>query len=300
MIKITKLTILIFVFATVLLAADNPFVSEKPSKKLAESIQYPVFVQKILSKIAPIQHKLTKRLTKLTLELKNKKSKKTFFIIIFISFIYGMIHALGPGHGKTITFFYFLSKQAEIKKGIIAGNLIAFLHAGSAIIIVLTLYLIIRQSYLTAFEDLGRIIKLISYALIALIGLFLSIRAFVRLKKEKTLQGDSITYNPADSKSILPIAIAIGIVPCPGAVIILLFSIAMGVLKIGIILTFFMALGMAITISSVGVMTIFTRQGVLKLVSSKNKLRNILQMIIEITSSLLILFLGVILFLVNF
>ena len=296
--------ILGFIFQPVLFAGDNPFVSADPDKKAVKVVRYPGFVQKIMIKIVPLQQKLNSKLAKLTYEIKKTGSKKAFFIIIFISFFYGIIHALGPGHGKTITFSYFLSKQADIKKGIIVGSLIAFLHVFSALIIVLILYLIVQQAYLISFENLSRTIKLISYALIALIGLFLLIKAFIdlgkfidlRKRKKNSVSEEDIAYSKINTKNIIPIAFAIGMIPCPGAVIILLFSISMDVLKIGIISTFSMAVGMAVTISLVGILTIVSKRGVLKFIAGKSKVRDVFQVSTQIFGSLFILFLGIILF----
>ena len=288
--------ILVFAFYSTLLAGDNPLVSKEPDKKVVKSIRYPAPVQKILNKIVPLQRKLNRQMVRLTREIKDTHSKRALFIIVIISFIYGIIHALGPGHGKTITFSYFLLKRANIRKGIIIGNLIAFLHVGSALIIVLILYLIVKRAYLTSFEDLSRIIKLISYALITLIGLFLLIKTFVDLRKKNSSQEDGIFYNQMDTRSMILPIIAVGMIPCPGAVIILLFSISMDVLKIGIILALIMALGMAVTISSVGVLTIIVKQGVLKFVSGRNRVGDIFQAATGIIGSLLILLLGAFLF----
>ncbi|MBA7658346.1 hypothetical protein ES703_66296 [subsurface metagenome] len=183
-------------------------------------------------------------------------------------------------------------KKANISQGIIVGNLIAFLHAISALIIVVTLYFIVKKAFLTSFEDLRRIIRVISYTLIILIGLFLLLKTLVDLSKKKSLQKNSIIYEQVNMKSMLPLVLAIGMIPCPGAVIILLFSISMGVLKIGIMLTLIMALGMAVTISAVGVLTIITKQGVLRFVFRQSKVRNIFQVTSGILGSLLILFFG--------
>lgn len=288
--------ILVFSFQPVLFARDNPFISKEPDEGIVRSVQPPAFIQKVLIKITPLQHKLSRRLTQLTREIKDTHSKRALVVVIFISFLYGLIHALGPGHGKTITFSYFLARQANIKKGIIVGNLIAFLHVVSASIIVLILYLIVKKMYLSTFEDLSRTIKLMSYALIALIGLFLLIATFIDLRKRKSFGESNISYNQRDTKDIIPVAFAVGMVPCPGAVIILLFSISMDVLEIGIILIFIMALGMAVTISSVGILTIITKQSVLRFISGKGKMRNIFQATTRIIGSLLILFLGTLLF----
>ena len=293
---ILTVLILVFAFCSTSLAGDNPLISKEPDKKVVKSIRYPAPIQKILNKIAPLQHKLNRQMVRLTREIKDTHSKKALFIIVLISFIYGTIHALGPGHGKTITFSYFLLKKADIRKGIIIGNLIAFLHVGSALIIVLILYLIVKRAYLTSFEDISRIIKLISYALIALIGLFLLIKTFVDLRRKKGRQEDGISYDQMDTRSMIFPIIAVGMIPCPGAVIILLFSISIDMLKIGIILALIMALGMAVTISSVGVLTIIAKRGVLKFASGRNRVGDIFQAATGIIGSLLILLLGAFLF----
>ena len=300
--KIVGPTIIIAILLSAFIAfsADNPFVSKKSGKKVAPFIHYPVFVQKIMNKIAPMQHEFRNKLNILIHQLKNRRSKKTLLLILLISFIYGVIHALAPGHGKILTVSYFLSRQAHITKGILAGNIIAFLHAGSAIIVVLTLYFIVKQSYLISFEGIQRIITLVSYGLIAVLGLFLSLKALHNLKRRNSQDDNSFLYNNAGNKNLLLVAFAIGMVPCPAAVIILLFSIALDILNIGIILTLFMALGMAFTISSVGVATIFAKQSILKFFSSRDKTRNTVQKYTEFSGSLLILFLGVFLFIISF
>ncbi|MCK4532231.1 hypothetical protein KAU39_00465 [bacterium] len=293
-----------FIFQPVLFAGDNPFVSGSPDTKAVKAVRYPGFMQKIMIKIVPLQQKLSAKLTKLIREIKNTGSGRALCIIILISFLYGFIHALGPGHGKTITFSYFLAKQADIKKGIIVGSLIAFLHVFSALVIVLILYLIVQQAYLISFENLSRTIKLISYALIALIGLFLLIKAFIdlgkfidlRKRKKNSVLEEDISYSKINTKNIIPVAFAVGMIPCPGAVIILLFSISMDVLKVGVISIFSMAMGMAVTISLVGVLTIVSKRGVLKFIAGKSKVRDIFQISTQIFGSLFILFLGIILF----
>ncbi len=282
---------------TVAFAAENPLISGKGEQKPAKSIGYPLIVQYVINKITPVQYSLRNRLTQLTNDIKNTKSKKTLLILIGIALIYGIIHAVGPGHGKTISFSYFLSNNGDVKKGIMLGNLIAFLQVGSAILIVVILYFIIKQSYLVAFEDFRRVIKLISYSLIALIGIFLTFRAFGNLRKRKFLKTDA-DFQGNDG-NIIPIAISIGMVPCPAAVIVLLFSLSMDILKVGIILTLFMAMGMGITISLVGVLTITIRKNISKVFLGKGAKKAIFQTIAEFTGALLVFVLGVILFIVN-
>jgi ABC-type nickel/cobalt efflux system permease component RcnA len=287
---------ILFASQSPIFAGDNPFISEEAPKKRAVSIRYPVFIQKMLSKIAPLQHRLNKALVAFTREIKETRSKKSLFILIFVAFTYGIIHALGPGHWKTITWAYFQSKQANITKGIIVGNTIAFLHAASALVIVLGLQFVARQAVLTSFEEVSRTVQLVSYALIAMIGLFLLIRTCRNLRRGKDHPENSLSYEDTEPKNMIPVAIAVGLIPCPGAVIILLFSSAMGVLKLGVLLTLMMALGMGITISSVAVLTIITKRGVLKCVSGKPRVIAGFQAVTEIAGSAFIFLLGLFLF----
>lgn len=290
--------ILIAVLAaqSLLFAQDNPFISKKPEKSVEKRIQYPNFIQTFMRQISVLQHKINQKIIELSKQIKEKKSPKSILIILFITFIYGMVHALGPGHGKTVTFSYFLSERAEVKKGIMVGTLIGFLHAGSALILVLILYFIIQQSFLRPIEDLSRIIKLISYALITAIGLFLLLKATIALWRKEKNAGKSTYENSVTTKGIIPFAIAVGMIPCTGAVIVLLFSISMGILGIGIISTLCMASGMATTISLVGVSTILAKKGVTKFIINRPKMNTILQTTLSIIGALLLTLLGILLF----
>ena len=287
---------ILFASQSPIFAGDNPFISEEAPQKRIVSIRYPVFIQKMLNKITPLQHRLNKALVALTREIKETRSKKSLSIVIVIAFIYGVIHALGPGHGKTITWSYFLSKQAHITKGIVLGNAIAFLHAASALVIVFSLQLLARQAVLTSFEAISRTVQLVSYALIAMIGLFLLIRTCRNLRRKKDHPGNSLSYEDAKPRNMIPVAIGVGLIPCPGAVIILLFSSAMGVLKLGVLLTLMMALGMGVTISSVAVLTIVAKRGVLKFVSGKPGVIVGFQAATGIAGSAFIFLLGLFLF----
>lgn len=271
-------------------AQDNPFTAEKPKK----GMRYPVFIQKIIRQISTLQRQLTKEITKLAKEIKEQRSLKPIILILMLTFIFGMVHALGPGHGKTITFSYFIAERASIRKGILVGSLIGFLHALSALALVLVLYFIVRQVFISQVEDFGRIIKLISYSFITAIGIFLLIKAIVGIVKKKESQSEE--QRITNVRSIIPFAIAVGLTPCTGAVIILLFSISMGILSLGIISTFCMALGMATTISIVGIIAILAKNSLTRIFKASTKISMILQFVLSITGAVLIALLGLLLF----
>ncbi len=290
--RIVKTVILLVLMCGIvnIAIADNPLIS---GKKKRHTPKYPAIVSYVINKITPVQYQLRKNITGLVNDLKDKKSSKTLLILICIAFMYGLIHALGPGHGKIITFSYFLSKKSSVSKGIFLGNLIAFLQVSSAILIVGIIYFIIKKTFLTTFEDIRRILQLMSYALISLMGIFLFSKYFYKHKKESGMKLDG------DSSNIIPIAVSIGVVPCPAAVIILLFSISVDMLMIGVILSLFMAAGMAFTISCVGISSIIARNNIGKIFSENENVNEKIHMYAGLIGSFFIFLIGTVLFVIN-
>ncbi len=74
------------------------------------------------------------------------------FILLGISFIYGMIHALGPGHGKSLAFSYFASNKSSYLKAFWISQASAFVHIIGALILVL-ISVFILQSMLNNFVN---------------------------------------------------------------------------------------------------------------------------------------------------
>jgi ABC-type nickel/cobalt efflux system permease component RcnA len=213
-----------------------------------------------------------------------------------VAFFYGIVHAAGPGHGKVVVFSYFMSQRASIRKGILLGNLISFCHAVSGVIIVVTLYFVIKAAYLSSFETISQNIKLASYSLVLGIGLVLFVKSLSNIKKRAPLppeQGNPT--RPSDHKGLLPLALAVGMVPCPGVVIIMLFALSFNLLAIGLMMSFIMALGMAATISFAGLLSILGQEGLLKALSGNERARRLVQEVLTIFGSLLVIGLGTLL-----
>lgn len=271
-------------------ARDNPFVSKKAPKK---EVTLPAFASKCFAKIALWQHQLNEKLTEHVKRLKANRTWDTLLPLILISFLYGIIHAAGPGHGKVVVFSYFFSHRSSVKKGLLLGNLISLFHAASGVTIVLVLYFFIKAAYLSSFEAISQKIKLVSYSLIVMIGLTLLISSIFGMKNNSSPFPEAdATDTPSDGKGILPLALAIGVVPCPGVVIIMLFALSFNLLFTGLMMSLIMALGMAVTISVAGLMSILGQEGLLKSFSRNQKAQNFIQKGLTVFGSLLILGFG--------
>lgn len=226
---------------------------------------------KFLKKQREINQKITHHLN----ELKNEKKPFVFWIVLALAFLYGMIHAIGPGHGKLIVLSYFTAHEAKWKSGILMGFQIAFMHALSAVIVVLLVNNIAKHVFAGSPSKEMLIIKLISYGAITLMGFFMLWQARIRSKKQAF--ENEIEATDKDKKSQWLLSLSIGLIPCTGALLILFYAMAKQMLFIGIMIVFFMALGIAVTLSIIGVACILTKQNITRFTASKkqNKLISI-------------------------
>jgi nickel/cobalt exporter len=248
-------------------SAENPFMSTKSVEETRKGLHYPAFIQKFIQNIGALQRRLNRRMTELGRELKTGENPHAIFILVAFAFVYGIVHALGPGHGKTVAGSYFLSKKATVGNGILLGFLIAIVHAVSAITVVLVLYFILKRGIGASLEHYSRVVKLVSAVAIMMIGIFLLIR---RIFGKRKSQAEGMDHGHRQTRSILLIAFAVGIVPCPGAVLILLFSMNLDIIVYGIVLAFVMSLGMALTISVTCCAVIVAKEGIFRTAAGRS------------------------------
>ncbi len=290
--KITLLLLIpFFFFPAFIYAADNPFVNQPEKKKAVKKVKYPALIRKIFNAVSAAQHKLNRKLTELSRRVK-AGDVKAIFSLLFFSFIFGLLHAIGPGHGKFISFSFFLSKKAKMLKGIFVGTAIAFIHTLSAVVMVLGIYFIVKQAYLSSFERFSRFIKIISFSMISIIGGYMLISAILSIRKKASNKSGTGDIQELSMKEMLSVIIPIGIIPCPGAAIILLFFLSLDLVWLGVVSAFFVALGMAVIISLVCLLTILAKKGALKAFGGHGKGMKTFESVTEIISSMLIILVG--------
>jgi len=277
-------------------AADNPFLTapkKEEQKVTPQRSFYPAIMQKAFSTLSQAQRRLHEKISGFARQLKKDPSIKIIVLLFAVAFLYGVIHALGPGHGKAFAVSYFISEKADVKKGAILGNLIAFIHVGTSVVLVLIIYSVVRSTVLNHVEDTTRTISLISYALITLIGLTL---LFLRIKNKTHHSPHDYSHgeglSTGSNKSIISVALAAGIVPCPGTIMLLIFSMSLGMLLLGILLALAIAAGMAVTISLAGIAAILSRRLLLDVILKTQNMRLILANGMEFAGCIAIVLLG--------
>lgn len=220
------------------------------------------------------------------------------FAMVSVSFLYGIFHAIGPGHGKAIITTYLLSHEDQLKRGISLSFLSAFAQGVSAIILVEGMVGLIGWTRTEAKEAVP-VLEMFSFGCIALMGLVLMKRAtngFIeryRQSKRSNLLHDLASHHEmkdicftcghlhAPSAEMLQISkgwrdavaivFSVGMRPCTGSVLVLIFAEIVGFRWAGIGSIFAISLGTAITVSALATLAIHFRKIALRLVEKQGR-----------------------------
>jgi ABC-type nickel/cobalt efflux system permease component RcnA len=94
------------------------------------------------------------------------------WILVGLSFAYGVFHAAGPGHGKAVISSYMLANEVALRRGIMLSFVSAFLQALTAIVVMALVFLVLRGTAVSM-TDATWFLEVASYALITLFGAWL-------------------------------------------------------------------------------------------------------------------------------
>ena len=219
--------------------------------------------QQAMHAFIQLQRQVNRALTDSVADLKDGHSLSGILIGIGIAFLYGVFHAVGPGHGKAVVVSYFISRPATMRRCVAMGAQIAVFHVISAVTIVIALHWILQRSFSTPVDQL-QFLKVASYGTITAIGIGMLVGAFRRRSPTHAActacahGHDHGDHRHGRSAGGL-LSLAVGVIPCSGAVIILVFALANGILVSGLIMTGFIALGMAITLALIAMTTAYAR-----------------------------------------
>jgi nickel/cobalt transporter (NicO) family protein len=116
------------------------------------------------------------------------------WLLVGLSFTYGIFHAAGPGHGKAVISSYMLANEVALRRGIMLSFVSAFLQAFTAIAVMTLVFLVLRGTAISM-DDATWFLEVVSYALISAFG------AWLLWKKAGPLLAGLFTGRPARSLS---------------------------------------------------------------------------------------------------
>jgi nickel/cobalt transporter (NicO) family protein len=241
------------------------------------------------------------------------------WMLIMLSFGYGVFHAAGPGHGKTVISGWLLATEQQLKRGILISFTSALVQALSAIAIVTTLLFLVKAVGSTA-RSVASVLEMASYGMIAILGFYLLWQAMgmiwpARLATPAAPGGShhppvhdvhcTHDHMPAPRElsrdwslsRALSISFAVGIRPCTGAILALLFANAIGIYWAGVAATFVMAVGTALTVSAIAILAVLSKSAAMSFISGRQTWLQWTSFALRLSGGLLISFFGITLFL---
>jgi nickel/cobalt exporter len=252
--------------------------------------------------------------------------------LIGVSFLYGVFHAAGPGHGKIVISTFLASQQTHLKYGVLIAVSASFVQGLVAVALVYGLASILGWTKREV-HQLVPILEQASYALIAVFGIFmiwcslLKALSHIRSLKQKrnevltglfvssdrgTEKNDVLCLNcgigqlsfrlsRGAQKSLrdsLSLILAVGLRPCSGAVLVLVFAQVVHLAAIGIVSVFVMSMGTALTVSFLAIISVYFRKSAFYLFEKQNSSAvEILSFVLPVLGGVVISIFGVLLFL---
>jgi nickel/cobalt transporter (NicO) family protein len=271
-----------------LVEAQSPFRSgpAQPATPPQKGFFAPVLEQSVR-----IQLKLRNEISSLVRQIREDRRLWLGVLLFAFSFLYGLLHALGPGHGKTILMSYMLAEeQPTVLKGITVGTIVAFGEAFSAILVVYGIYYLSLGRIGPLFDLTTERIQMLGYSIILMTGIGLLI---FRLKKHLPRWwrpvSERSSVKPVSGRSNFWVAISLGMIPCPGVMLLLVFMLTLQMPLLGLVLALTMALGMAITISMSAVIVAVSKTGLTTAIARHpNRLKTI-EAALELGGAILII-----------
>src|ERR1043166_5896009 len=283
-----------------------------------------------------------------------KTDGSAVWLLMGISFAYGIFHAAGPGHGKAVISSYLVANEETWKRGITLSFASAFLQALVAVAVVGIAAALLNATAKTMNNAVWWI-EIASYLLIAAMGArllwtkggaFLSEWRLLRTPKSVGAaatvarahhdhghhhhHGDHHDHaahdhdhrdhkpghgeaghvhdehcghshgptpdqlsGPGGWKRGLMAIFAVGLRPCSGAILVLVFALAQGIFWAGVAATFVMGLGTAITVAAIATLTVGATAFAARLAATRTGYGSLALRGIEVGAAAVVLLFGV-------
>ena len=259
-----------------------------------------------------------------------KSDGSAVWTLLAISFAYGIFHAAGPGHGKAVISSYLVANEETARRGIALSFAAALMQALVAVAIVGICAWLLNATAKTMCGA-ERLIEIASYALIAAFGarlvwtkgggFFRALQArhpapamahahhhhdhhhHVHAHDHDHVHDEHCGHShgptpaelagPGGWRRGLGAIFAVGMRPCSGAILVLVFALAQGLFWAGVAATFVMGLGTAITVATIAVIAVSAKDLARRLSGASDGGGALVMRGVEFAAAGLVLLLGV-------
>ena len=212
-----------------------------------------------------------------------------------VAFALGAVHAMSPGHGKTIVAAYLVGSRGTARHAIFLGGMVTFTHTISVFLLGLGTLFLSRYILPEKIVPVLGVISGVSIVWIGAILLYKRIQAARHVAhhhhhhdhdhahdhghhshghdhdhghQHGTLvhdHGDGHVHSHAPAgeismSSLIALGASGGLVPCPSALVLLLSAIALGRIGLGLGLLVAFSLGLAGVLMAIGVIVLYAKQ----------------------------------------
>jgi nickel/cobalt exporter len=260
-----------------------------------------------------------------------KSDGSAVWTLLAISFAYGIFHAAGPGHGKAVISSYLVANQETARRGVVLSFASALMQSLVAVVVV-GLFAWLLNATAKTMCGAEKAIEIASYALIAAFGarlVWVKGGSFMRaLKVQRPIPVVAMaahdhghhhhhddghahrhhehdehcghSHGPVPGELAGPggwrrgfgAILAVGLRPCSGAILVLVFALAQGLFWAGVAATFVMGLGTAITVAAIAVMAVSAKDLARRLSGVREGGGALIMRAIEFGAAGLVLFFG--------
>jgi len=287
----------------------NQVIQSKSSQTINEKVIVQEKKQSYLKILGEKLNEIKNSLKEILRDIKENNSILSYIWLLLFSFLYGIVHAIGPGHGKSLVSSYFLNQNKSYLKAFSVSSLIGIVHTFSAFILTLVVYYSVSFIFNSTITNIEQITIKISASIIILIAFYL---IWQKYKEKKTILkftdnmaplnilSQKVTHTQTLSCGCnackttgtdLGVILAAGIIPCPGTITIFLFTMSLEIYFVGFLSALFMSIGMSLIIFITAILSIKIRQS-----ATQNK--TIIKFM-EYASLIFILLLGIVLLTVS-
>lgn len=192
--------------------------------------------------------------------------------------VFGAAHALTPGHSKAVLATYLTGSTASVPRGLAVSLLLSAVHVGMSVLIALLSLPLVS----VALGSVGRapMLENLSRGLLGVIGLWMLWQAVRGTGHRHAAQATAAGF-------------AAGLIPCPLTLFVMTFAISRGVPEAGVAFAAVMMVGVALVLASVALAAVLFRQQLLRLLSSRPRLVDIVTRTIQVVAGIVLVIIAV-------
>jgi nickel/cobalt transporter (NicO) family protein len=175
-------------------------------------------------------------------------------VSLLLAAFWGAAHALTPGHGKAIVAGYLVGSRGKPRHALALGLIVTVTHTIG--VFALGLVTLALSAFVVP-EQLYPWLTLISGLLVVAVGASVLRR---RLRPRRHHHHHHHHQHEHDVRGLLGVGIAAGLLPCPSALVVLLSAIALHRVGLGLALIVAFSVGLAATITAIGLVAVLARR----------------------------------------